>query len=821
MMTNNINPCCFLLSVLFLFMCLSLESHVCFAVDTISFNQSLSGNQTIVSSDGVFELGFFSPGNSSNYYIGMWFKQVSQLTTVWVANREEPVRDVYSSVLKIFDGNLVLFNESQVPIWSTDVSSGSGSGSGSAISSSVVAVLLDNGNLVLQDGLDSSTILWQSFDHPTDTWLPGSKFRFNKRTNQSQLLTSWKSYDDPAPGLFSLEIDPVENNQFVSVWNRSQPYWTTGTWDQQTMSFSFVPEMRMVTVSSLAYNFSYVSEENESYFIYYYHNSSTITKFSMDVSGQIKDMLWLEGIEQWILFFSKPRQQCGVYAFCGAFGSCNDTSLSSCTCLSGFQPTSRRNWDQQVYSGGCVRKAELQCSDSSVGAGREDRFSESRFTIFPTNPQDTMDVSSVECKSTCLKNCSCTAYSFENNRCLIWIGDLLNLQHLGEDDTAGKVLYVKLAASEIDSESSPTNKKRVIVVAIAVPIGLLLLGLMIFIIMKCRRRTIVDTERDNGSLAAFEYRDLEKATKNFSEKLGEGGFGSVFKGTLPHGSIIAVKKLDSINQGEKQFRSEVSTIGKINHLNLVRLQGFCAKGSRKLLVYDFVSKGSLDRHLFHGTDSEPQPLDWKTRYRIALGVARGLAYLHENCVDSIIHCDIKPENILLDVENCPKLSDFGLAKLLGREFSRVLTTMRGTVGYLAPEWISGVAITTKVDVYSFGMMLLELVSGTRNFEPSNDKEGTFFPVWAARQVSEGVNVLKLLDSRLNGNANLEEVSRICKVACWCIQDTEIHRPSMSQVVQILEGFSDVGLPPMPRFLQDISDHRSTYFSCLSSNCYSN
>ncbi|XVF31718.1 hypothetical protein REPUB_Repub17cG0016200 [Reevesia pubescens] len=778
----------FMLSVLFL--CFSLQSHASLGADTISSNQSLSGNQTIVSATGVFQLGFFRPRKSSNYYIGMWFKSVSQLTTVWVANREKPIRDISSSVLKISDGNLVLFNESRVPVWSTNVSS--------TKSTSVVAVLLDDGNLVLRDRPNSSTILWQSFDHPTDTWLPDSKLRLDKRTNQSQRFTSWKSQDDPAPGLFSFELDPRKTNQIIIVWNRSQQYWFSGTWDEQTKSFSLVPEMRTSSMSNSSYSFSYISNENESYFVYSFYNSTTISRLSMDFSGQIKQMSWLDNSKKWNLFFTIPRQQCEVYEFCGAFGICNEKSLPFCNCLTGFQPTSQGDWNQQVYSGGCVRKTKLQCDNASVGNGRGYQFLETRLTIFPINPQNTMADSIMGCKSTCLKNCSCTAYAYDNNQCSIWIGDLLNLQQLGQDDSKGKTLYTKIVASEISSESSPTNKKGAIIVAVAVSSGLLLLGLMMFIIMKGRRR-IITAKPVEGSLVAFGYKDLQKATKNFSEKLGKGGFGPVFKGTLPDASIIAVKKLESINQGEKEFRAEVGTIGKINHVNLVRLRGFCSEGSRKLLVYDYMPNGSLDSHLFHAKDSEF--LDWKTRYQIALGAARGLAYLHENCIDSIIHCDIKPENILLDVDYFPKLADFGLAKLLGREFSRVLTTMRGTMGYLAPEWISGVAITPKADVYSFGMMLLEFVSGRRNFEHTNDEEGTFFPTWAARQVTESADLLKLLDSRLNGNANLEELSRICKVACWCIQDDEIHRPSMGQVVQILEGALDANLPPIPRSLQ--------------------
>ncbi|GAV89976.1 Pkinase domain-containing protein [Cephalotus follicularis] len=228
--------------------------------------------------------------------------------------------------------------------------------------------------------------------------------------------------------------------------------------------------------------------------------------------------------------------------------------------------------------------------------------------------------------------------------------------------------------------------------------------------------------------------------------------------------------------------------------------------------------GSIDSHLFHEKDLKV--LDWKTRYQIALGTARGLTYLHEKCRDCIIHCDIKPENILLDAEFCPKVADFGLAKLVGREFSRVLTTMRGTRGYLAPEWISGLAITTKADVYSYGMMLFEIVSGRRNLQQqSEDGKMKFFPTWAASQLTENGDVLSLLDPWLEGNADVQELLRICKVACWCIQDDETHRPSMGQVVQILEGVLDVNLPPVPRSLQVFVDNqeRIVFFNESSSS----
>ncbi|KAE8654816.1 G-type lectin S-receptor-like serine/threonine-protein kinase [Hibiscus syriacus] len=790
MKIENINPRWFKFSVLFLFMCLSHESHVCFAVDTISTNQSLSGNQTIVSAGGVFELGFFRSGNSFNYYIGTWYKKVSRFTPVWIANREKPVHDIYSSVLKISDGNLVLFNESRVPIWSTNVSSGP------AISSSVVAVLLDDGNLVLRDGLNSisSTILWQSFDHPTDTWLPGSKLRFNKRTNQSQRIISWRSHDDPAPGLYSLEIDPVEANHIVMVWNRSRPYWTSGAWDQQTMSFSLVPEMRMASLSNSTYNFIYFSEENESYFLYYFYNSSTTAKLFMDVSGQLQQMSWLEDMEQWMVQFSQPRQQCGVYALCGAFGSCNEIGLPFCSCLRGFHPKSETNWNLSDFSDGCERTTRLQCEeDPNFVTGKTDKFLESPNVKLPERAQAMSVGSMLECESACLEYCNCTAYAYDSDGCRIWMTELLDLQQYSGDTSDGRTIYIRLAASEFRSSS---NNNGIIIGAVAGGVGLVLC-LVIFAILRWRRRRMINPTVE-GSLLAFGYRDLQSATKNFSEKLGGGGFGSVFKGRLPDSSIIAVKQLEGISQGEKQFRSEVSTIGTVQHVNLVRLRGFCSEGMRKLLVYDYMPNGSLDAHLF--LEDNSKPLAWKTRYQIALGTARGLTYLHEKCRDCIIHCDIKPENILLDAELCPKVADFGLAKLIGREFSRVLTTMRGTRGYIAPEWISGVAITAKADVYSYGMMLFEIVSGRRNSEQNEEGKVGFFPTSVARAITQDGDVLSLLDPGLNEDAPVDEISRICKVACWCVQDDETHRPSMGQVVQILEGVLDVNVPPVPRSL---------------------
>ncbi|KAJ3683549.1 hypothetical protein LUZ60_013776 [Juncus effusus] len=369
---------------------------------------------------------------------------------------------------------------------------------------------------------------------------------------------------------------------------------------------------------------------------------------------------------------------------------------------------------------------------------------------------------------------------------------MINLQV--NDGVGGDTLYLRLASSEFPD----ARKMKGLVVGVVIGSCFVVVFVTFGLFLVLRKRKMSKLKRVDGSLTAFRYGDLRYITKNFSEMIGKGGFGSVFKGILLDSTVVAVKRLEGISQGDKHFRAEVCTIGTIQHLNLIRLFGFCSENGKKLLVYEYMPMGSLDRHLF---GNRPTVLTWEIRYQIILGVTRGLLYLHEKCIDCIIHCDIKPENILLDEAFVPKIGDFGLAKLLGRDFSRALTTMRGTIGYLAPEWIAGVAITTKADVYSFGMMLLEIISGNRNSNSIPTEGGeTFFPALAIRKLLEG-DVLSLLDPKLCGEANEEEVLRVCKVSIWCIQDEEDCRPSMAQVVQILEGNLDVNMPPTPRWFQ--------------------
>ncbi|XXG70281.1 hypothetical protein AAC387_Pa06g3075 [Persea americana] len=759
------------------------------AVDTISLGLPLCGDHTISSKGGIFELGFFKPGVQEKYYIGIWYKQLPEKTVVWVANRETPVQNKYSSQLKIGqDGNLVILNRFERPIWSTDISS--------IGINNTVAELRDTGNLVLRDGSDSSAIIWQSFDNPTHTWLPKAWLGRNKVTRETQRLISWKNHDDPAPGMFSLGIDPNGIDQYVLLWNGSVVYWRSGVWNGQY--FNGLPEMG----SKDMMNFSFVETKNRSYFTYNPLNRSILTRSVLDFSGQMKQCLWLESSRKWNYIWLQPIDQCEVYSICGTFGVCSKNSEPFCSCLSGFQPRYREDWNLSNWSGGCARKTHFECGDNSSDNGQKSGFFMIPNMELPINSHSLTVKSHKECESSCLSSCSCTAFAYYNG-CSLWNGDLINLQQLSKGE--GKDLYLRLAATELRDLGRKKGEMTGATIGAVIGSASTLTVITILLVWRyIRHQQITSLKVVQGSLVSFSYRELQIITKNFSEKLGRRSFGSVFKGSLPDSTSVAVKKLEGLKQGEKQFRVEVSTIGAIQHINLIRLHGFCSQGMNRMLVYDYMPNSSLDTHLF---EKNSETVDWNIRYQIALGTARGLAYLHEKCRECIIHCDIKPENVLLDAAFCPKVADFGMAKLIGREYNRVLTSIRGTIGYLAPEWISGVAITSKADVYSFGMMLFEIISGKRNSEKLGDGESAFFPCWAVGKIAKG-EVLALLDYRLDGNANMEELMRASRVAYWCIQDDENDRPAMGNVVQILEGLIDVNMPPIPRSIRILIDNSS-------------
>ncbi|KAL5098122.1 hypothetical protein RYX36_002449 [Vicia faba] len=290
--------------------------------------------------------------------------------------------------------------------------------------------------------------------------------------------------------------------------------------------------------------------------------------------------------------------------------------------------------------------------------------------------------------------------------------------------------------------------------------------------------------------------NLDEITKNYSTILGSGAFGVVFKGELSNGESVAVKVLNCLDMGmEEQFKAEVSTIGRTYHINLVKLYGFCFHHDTRALVYECVENGSLDKYLFGSTNRE---VEFQKLHEIAIGTAKGIAYLHEECQHRIIHYDIKPENVLLDMKLVPKIADFGLAKLRNRESNNTVinTHFRGTRGYAAPELWKAYPVTYKCDVYSFGILLFEIVGRRRHFDSSYSESQQWFPKWTWEMFDNNELVVMLALCGIEEKDN-ERAERMLKVALWCVQYSPNDRPLMSTVVKMLEGEIEISPPPFP------------------------
>ena len=330
--------------------------------------------------------------------------------------------------------------------------------------------------------------------------------------------------------------------------------------------------------------------------------------------------------------------------------------------------------------------------------------------------------------------------------------------------------------------------------------------------------------RNNGhsiSPKRYNYATVKKMTNSFAEQIGKGGFGAVFKGKLPDGHLVAVKMLNESKSNGEEFINEVASIGRTSHVNVVTLLGFCYERTKRALIYEYMPNGSLDKYIFNKESSNTNcRLPWKTLYEIAVGIARGLEYLHRGCNTRILHFDIKPQNILLDEDFCPKISDFGLAKLwLKKESILSMVGARGTVGYIAPEVFSRIygGVSHKSDVYSYGMLVLEIVGGRKNFDSAvSHTSEIYFPNRMYKDIETG-NEASIL-----GNMTEEEKEiskKMILASFWCIQMNPKDRPVMSKVVEMLEGsLQSIEIPPKPYlFSPTRSPQHSTMLHCESSH----
>ena len=291
----------------------------------------------------------------------------------------------------------------------------------------------------------------------------------------------------------------------------------------------------------------------------------------------------------------------------------------------------------------------------------------------------------------------------------------------------------------------------------------------------------------------YTYADIKRITNQFKDKLGQGAYGTVFKGKLSNDILVAVKILNNLKGNGEEFINEVATIGQIHHVNVVRLVGYCAEGLRRALVYEYLPNDSLDKYISSAASRGNHSLSWETLQDIALGIAKGVEYLHQGCDQRILHFDIKPHNVLLDYNFKPKISDFGLAKLCSRDQSIVsVTTVRGTIGYIAPEVFSKNFgnVSYKSDVYSFGMLLLEMIGARKNTTATNE---IYYPEWIYNLLEEGED----LRIQIEEEGDIKIAKKLAIVGLWCIQWHPMDRPTMKVVVQMLEGQEVLNMPPNP------------------------
>ncbi|KAL3819959.1 hypothetical protein ACJIZ3_005864 [Penstemon smallii] len=381
-----------------------------------------------------------------------------------------------------------------------------------------------------------------------------------------------------------------------------------------------------------------------------------------------------------------------------------------------------------------------------------------------------------------------------------------------------------LVIPDEQNKKAERNKKVIAVVLVGVfLIALAFAALYRYYIVKKKKqdnkRRIIQFLEDYKTFrpSRYTYAEIKKITDNFKHKLGEGGFGTVFKGKLSNNILVAVKLLNHIKGNGEDFINEVATIGKIHHVNVVRLIGYCADGYKRALVYEFLQNDSLEKYISSG--KQGTTLGWEKLHKIALGIAKGLDYLHQGCKQRILHFDIKPHNILLDQNLNPKVADFGLAKLCSKEKSVVtMTAARGTIGYIAPEVFSRNfgKVSYKSDIYSFGMLLLDLVGGRKNFQAvAQDDSQIYFPEWMYNQLNKGEDI------EIQSENENETVRRLIIVGLWCIQWYPVDRPSTKVVIQMLEGENMPIMPPNPFAASEFVNTNASTFSgsVFSTECY--
>ncbi|KAJ0571420.1 putative protein kinase RLK-Pelle-SD-2b family [Helianthus annuus] len=747
-------------------------------------------SHVIISADNSFTCGFY--GFQTNaYWFAIWLTNSKDRTVVWAANCNTPVNGRGSKLTFSRKGAMVLTDVGGMIVWQTNTTP----------TDADRAVLLNTGNLVLKNQKDE--IIWQSFDHPTDTLLP------------SQTLTKTKSLisvlrkGSLESGYFGLSFNSI--NVLTLIYDGpeiSSVYWPSPD-----------PGFNVFAFGRTSYNSSRIAAFND---LGVFNSSDGLNFTAIDMGLGIRRRLTLdsdgnlrlyslnESSGLWSISWQAISQPCNIHGICGRNGICIHGDKPECSCPPGYELS-----DPADLSQGCKPTFNMTCSGNST-----------KFEFFPLPYTDyygfdlhfKAPISFDACRDICLADCRCQAFSYRLSGEGVCFAKSALFNGYQYPQILGTI-YFKVPAGIKASESariltgsnttctnvtsilgSPsmyrstgTKLHWVYAYSFAIAIGVvealvILLGCWLFFGKNQLLANLEDGYRVmSGQFRGFSYKELVKATQNFKVEIGRGGSGVVYKGVLEDERVVAVKRLGDVSEGGELW-TEVSTIGNMNHMHVVRMWGFCSQKQSKLLVYEYVENLSLDKRLFSSNF-----LQWKERFQVAIGIAKGLAYLHHEWLEWVIHCDVKPENILLDGALQPKIADFGLAKLSGQN-SKV-TRMRGTRGYMAPEWAHNLPITAKVDVYSYGVVVLEIVKGVRLSNsstqgPEEEEEESelmrFVKVTKKFITKEDESwIEEVIDPRLGELFSRKQAAKLIEIGLSCVEEDRNKRPTMDSVVQVL------------------------------------
>ncbi|GJS52228.1 receptor-like serine/threonine-protein kinase SD1-8 [Tanacetum coccineum] len=575
----------------------------------------------------------------------------------------------------------------------------------------------------------------------------------------------------------------------VLIWSNGTERYRSGAWNGKQLGG--VPEMKSSSNTSIM-EFEFLDTSDEISYSFEMLNSSVYSRLVISSSCFLKRFTWINTTQTWSMSSFAPRDQCDYYKQCGPYGICDTNYYPVCKCMKGFVPKIQQAWDLGDGSDGCVRSSKLDCGSDGFLKLKNMKLPDSSKVFV----DQTMNLTT--CGAICKRNCSCAAYANMDvtkggSGCVMWEVDLIDMRQYADSEGGGQELYIRVSASDLVPSSTTTRASGkgsgnhlVMIVAITAGVSTVIIVMVIILLLvrwkkmqllknsridrkvkKCSVQDFLMKEGNNvpsksGSfeidLPLFDFTTLVMATKDFSNenKLGHGGFGPVYKGVLANGEVVAIKRLSrTSDQGIEELRNE--------------------------FIFD-KEKGAQ--------------LNWEKRFDIISGIARGLLYLHQDSRLRIIHRDLKTSNVLLDKEMNPKISDFGLARIFGSNQTEAETKkVVGTCGYIAPEYAMDGLFSIKSDVFSFGVLLLEIVSGKRNrgFYFADNQLNLLGHTW--KLWSEG-NCLELLDESVGAEFSRDEVLRCIHIGLLCVQEQAEQRPNMAKVLLMLS--SDVGQLPQPR-----------------------